>query len=209
MKQYRLLAALPLTLISLLISCCDVDDDPPCGKGSTTNYNLSVADKKATPYVIGDTLVFISNSQDTAICICTQNNNSYETIETRAGLHPECPSNYENYEVSTFMWSPKNVDLKFAVSLHEKILTSKYEQLNTINISFLNKPFYLSIAHLNRTSAVTYFGTKKFFNDSTYQNLSRILMDWDVPTDTVFYNTEYGLCGAAIDGKQWVLIRKY
>lgn len=206
MKQSKLLSAALIFLITFLLSSCVVNEEPTCGNGYTKIYSLTDAQKQFIPYSDTDTLIFISDMQDTAMCVRLSSEIKYEIIESRSGVHPTCPSNYDNYEIKAYPWVDKRENIKLDVSLHYKLYTPKGVQTSAIRISFLDKLFYIDTYDINRASSSNYLANRIFFNDSIFKKVSLLLYVWDVPSDTIFYNTQYGVCGATINNKKWVLL---
>jgi hypothetical protein len=107
-----------LGLFTLMFFIQNCSKDPgPCG-GQKTYYYLSEEDKAKVPYTGKDTLVFVSNTNDTAVCI-GQGKKQFFTVEYDSG-NPDCkpPEYYYEAYKNTFKSTPSK--LNFEVTLYKK-----------------------------------------------------------------------------------------
>lgn len=97
-----------------------------CGDLSDVNtyYNISAADKAKIPYTGTDTLVFISDENDTAMIIGMGKLSHYETIRGSISSG-DCPrssvDNFDNIEFNFIGLNKKFSSLKFKAYMYEKI----------------------------------------------------------------------------------------
>jgi hypothetical protein len=96
MKTTKLISI--LFLIMLMQSC--TKDNEPCGGNETYNY-LSTEDKAKVPYTGTDTLVFVSNTNDTAVCI-GQGKKRFYTVKYLSVRAGECQNDAYYYEAYNY-----------------------------------------------------------------------------------------------------------
>lgn len=139
-----------LTSITLLASC---GDESSCGDNVPTyeTYNLSADEKSKVPYTGTDTLIFVSNTNDTAILIGQGKKVYYEEQLIDAGP-PDCSTpRIGKYEVNEMVFvDPKKIlrDINIKLMVNNK---SGYKILRIITqekeygtlISYLNQQYYL------------------------------------------------------------------
>lgn len=186
-----------ISIISLLfiIQACK-RTEPDCGDLSDviTNYNISDADKAKIPYTGTDTLVFISDANDTATLIGQGKNSYYETIKTNIS-GGDCPrTKVDKNETIDIEYSGNNNDLHtIKYNIHNsKDKTSIEYYIN--NIYGQDYPYYLN--------------TTSFYIDSVaihgkyFRGTSIILPD----VLNAVYNYNYGFLKIQfIGGKTWYL----
>ena len=125
-----------ISIISLLfiVQACK-RSETDCGDLSDviTNYNISDADKAKIPYTGADTLVFISDANDTATLIGQGKNTHYESVRNSLNGNGDCPK----YEVIKY----ENIDINF-ISNNDTLITSiyykVYHPIHDVNYTFIN-----------------------------------------------------------------------
>jgi hypothetical protein len=106
-----------LCFIATTFACGDKDDG--CGERKDRYYYLSADAKSKIPYTGTDTLVFVSNTGDTARCIGQGTQVSYESVLS-AG---PCPGSQE-YEVnSTSYVGDLNIEISLRVNRNRIVIT--------------------------------------------------------------------------------------
>jgi hypothetical protein len=139
-----------LAIFSLLL-ICSCKRETNCGDLSDviTNYNISGEDKAKIPYTGSDTLIFISDVNDTAILI-GQGKNIYYTKERNSLSSGDCPrmgeDNFENFAIN---FNGPNADLSILKYVFYMTKDKRGGVYITINnntypesINFLNNPYY-------------------------------------------------------------------
>jgi hypothetical protein len=122
------------TIISLLfiIQACK-RTEPDCGDLSDiiTNYNIADSNKAKIPYTGTDTLVFVSNTGDTATLIGQGKNTHYESVKSNIS-GGDCPRssvlNYQNIEIN--FESPNDTNLT-------TIFLKVNRPINAVNYTYL------------------------------------------------------------------------
>ncbi|NDC31090.1 MAG: hypothetical protein EBZ58_09195, partial [Bacteroidetes bacterium] len=123
MSKTKLLYIAIISLLFILQAC---KRDTDCGDLSDviTNYNIADSNKAKIPYTGTDTLVFVSDANDTAVLI-GQGKNTYYQIVTKGLSSGDCPrTSVEKYE---------NVDMNFIGNSAE--LNKIYFRINTTEFS--------------------------------------------------------------------------
>lgn len=127
-----------LCLILLLIAiiflhACKRDNN--CGDLSDviTNYNIADSNKAKIPYTGTDTLVFVSNANDTVTLIGRGKNTHYESVRNSLNGNSDCPK----YEVIKY----ENIDINF-ISNNDTLITSiyykVYHPIHDVNYTYIN-----------------------------------------------------------------------
>jgi hypothetical protein len=132
-----------LGLFSLMFFIQNCSKDPgPCG-GQKTYYYLSEEDKAKVPYTGTDTLVFVSNTNDTAVCI-GKGKKQFFTVDYIGG-NPDCEPAEYYYEAYNYKFIDTNNLLNITLDIYKddlvnneimEINANKYK-LYPINLSFL------------------------------------------------------------------------
>ncbi len=139
-----------ITIFNLLfiLQACKLKETD-CGDLSDviTNYNISDADKAKIPYTGTDTLVFISDANDTASLI-GQGKNTYYDSDRRSIRGGDCPrTGIINYEGLSIIFNSSNAKL---LNMNFKLI--QYEDnpyvrflVNNNEIALTNIPYLKSV----------------------------------------------------------------
>ncbi len=186
-----------ITIINLLFitqACKRSETD--CGDLSDviTNYNISDADKAKIPYTGTDTLVFISDANDTATLIGQGKNIHIETLRNslKGG---DCPrTKVDKNETIDIIYSGNNKDL-YNIKYGLDGNSEKTQLVCTINnISHGDYPYYLN-------NEAFYIDTVRLNNKLYYGttiNIKNVIYG--------LYNWQYGFTKISIEGgKNWYL----
>ncbi|MFZ4798984.1 MAG: hypothetical protein ACOYMA_15895 [Bacteroidia bacterium] len=126
MKTIKLLSIFLLVIFNQ--SCSK--DKGSCG-GNKTNYYLSDVDKAKVPYTGTDTLVFVSNINDTAICI-GQGKKLFYTSRSFSVNAGECEDDTYYYEAYNYKFKDRNKFLDIDLNIWKDNL--KITDVISINI---------------------------------------------------------------------------
>jgi hypothetical protein len=169
----------------------------PCGTPSFTTYNISAIEKSEIPYAGNETLVFVSNTGDTAKLI-GQGKLDYYHQDLIAG-DPECQSSGTNYERIRYLFKGTIVNLS-----NITIYTGIYDALppigSAINISInditIRKDGVAYISDSLHYSDTMYLGNKLYHGLILYSN------DF---LNTVFYRYPEGILRIKFsNGQTWL-----
>jgi hypothetical protein len=103
---------LPLLIISSF-TACKKDSSGPCG-GGKEYYYLSEVDKAKVAYTGSDTIIFISNKNDTCICI-GQGKKQFFLTESIAVAGGDCDPRTIFYEAFNYKFISNKADPLFGV----------------------------------------------------------------------------------------------
>ncbi|MDP1725294.1 MAG: hypothetical protein Q8M15_00820 [Bacteroidota bacterium] len=99
-----------------LHNCKKDNNNTKCG-GDKYYYYLSEPAKSKVPYSGTDTLVFVSNNHDTAVCMGQGKKQFYVTSSFYA--NPDCPPNTDYYEAFNYKFIDKNDKLNLEINLYK------------------------------------------------------------------------------------------
>lgn len=181
-----------LGLFSLMFFIQNCSKDPgPCG-GQKTYYYLSEEDKAKVPYTGTDTLVFVSNTNDTAVCI-GQGKKQFFTVEYDSG-NPDCKPPEYYYEAYNYKFIDTNNLLNITLNIYK-------DDLNTYDVLELyanEKLFY----PINLEFLIT-----KYYNDSveTNKGIYNTIKIKFSDENVLQYNTQKGVLEIKANEKTWRL----
>jgi hypothetical protein len=132
-------------LFAIITSCSK--DPGPCG-GQKTYYYLSEKDKAKVPYTGTDTLVFVSNTNDTAVCV-GQGKKQFFTVEYDSG-NPDCEPAEYYYEAYNYKYDCLNTNFKLDLNIFKKFAVNQklLVQLSTPNIFLFTAAGFMIILTL-------------------------------------------------------------
>ncbi len=164
-----------------IISCRKDSSSGSCGGRNTYNY-LNEADKTKVPYNGFDSLVFVSNKNDTAICIGKGKEVYFNNYKINS--NPDCQPDYLCNEVIEYKYSSKiDNKLNFIVSLK----SWDYDgSADVLKIYFDNKVL---------GTIFSYLDTKYYSNHNVNGTLKSGLMFYEDTSysTTFFYNLKEGI----------------
>ena len=105
-----------LFAMALVFSNCKKDNSSAKCDDTKYYHYLSVADKAKVAYTGKDSLVYISNNNDTAICIGQGITQFFVTSSKYA--NPDCPPIKDYYEAFNFKFISNNSNFKIDLSLY-------------------------------------------------------------------------------------------
>jgi len=199
MSKTKLLYIAIISLLFILQAC---KRDTDCGDLSDviTNYNIADSNKAKIPYTGTDTLVFVSDANDTAVLI-GQGKNTYYQIVTKGLSSGDCPrSSVEKYETIEYYYKSVNLNLPYF-----KFITDLYDDFggkpSTTNIS-ININNY-EISH----SSFDYISSINIAEDSIQINSKYIEgIYWEFGSNKkTLFNFKYGLLKFQYNNKEWKL----
>jgi hypothetical protein len=179
-------------LIILSFTACKKDSSNGCGGTIKNYYYLSEADKAKVPYTGIDTLVFVSKTNDTAICIGQGKTTYYNVFQDPT--NPDCAPREEYNEVVEYRYKSTVINkLDFIVSLKKwdydgtmgvLKISFKDKILGTI-FSYLNDKYYSNhvINGVNKSGLM-------FYEDTTYKT-------------TLIYNHQEGILQFKTSDIEW------
>ena len=172
----------------------------PCGTPSFTTYNISAVEKSEIPYAGNETLVFVSNTGDTAKLI-GQGKLDYYHQDLIAG-DPECQSSGTNYERIRYLCKGtnnylSNVGINFGIyDPPTNIRSSLYVLVN--NITFKGRS-------LITLSNQQYLTDTLQIDSKTYFGAFLIGIGSAQDTNTVFYTYPQGILKIQLsNGQTWL-----
>jgi hypothetical protein len=166
-----------LSLLAIITSCSK--DPGPCG-GQKTYYYLSEEDKAKVPYTGTDTLVFVSNTNDIAVCI-GQGKKQFFTVNYIEG-NPDCDPAEYYYEAYNYKFIDTNNLLNLTLNIYKDDLVSSdileikvnSYRLYPINLSFLTENYYDDSVFINNK----FYPTNKLGSFIQY-NMKKGIMYFD------------------------------
>jgi len=170
---------------------CRKDDDTPCDN-KDYHYNLSEEDKSKVPYTGYDTLVFVSNTNDTAVCIGQGKKQYYlRTVIPNYTINNCSIPSTDNYEAYNYKFSSNNSKFDIDFNIYQKYgegIGSK-----TINIIYNNKyEFVLFLSQINKKSSDSYIDSI-ITQEVWYKDVSITFLNFDKSLNRLFYNQEFGI----------------
>ena len=184
---------LTLTITSLWLYSCDPNKQDSC-QDSYKTVNLTDFQKTRCPYSGYDTLVFVSNQNDTVYCYGRGKSTTYDSrLETSS---PDC-GNYTNNEITNYVYDCNNSILtnKIAIKLSAsdafelRIFLGNYQMGKPAEI--INDKYYNSIIQSNN---ITYKTRAMIFNG----------------IDTLFYNHHDGIVRILFSNQlRWDILKKF
>jgi hypothetical protein len=181
-----------LLLIFLLFTStffsCRKDDDTPCDN-KDYHYNLSEEDKSKVPYTGYDTLVFVSNTNDTAVCIGQGKKQFYlRTVIPNYTINNCSIPSTDNYEAYNYKFSSNNS--KFNIELdqykkNENGLEYIFFQFNKIYFILYNR----RVGNPNSNNFIDSILVK----DKWFKNVSMASRDFNSQYDNLYYNKNFGI----------------
>ena len=156
----------------------------PCRATVHSYNNISADEKSKIPYIGTDTLVFISNTSDTAKLIGQGKSSYYNVIQDHS--NPDCPAQSENdYEINKFSFTGTNnflSSIDYTVSMGD---IPGYNQ-SLVHINIINKPFQ-SYALIDIFKDTLQIGVK------TYQGIILKGSATNNTSDYIFYSYPEGI----------------
>ncbi len=198
MSKIKLLFISIFSLLFILQAC---KRDNPCEgmdpSDKVYNYNIPDSNKTKIPYTGDDTLIFVSNTGDTATLIGQGKDDYFESTRKLTNGGGDCPkyavSNYEN--VDLFYEGNNSINiLKYKVYLSEDVVGG----LTGFNISINDKisslyNFEYSSNLLYPEDSILY---KNKYATGKYLNLNK----------SILYNKNVGILKFTIYNKTWIKI---
>ncbi len=177
---------LPLLSI-LIITSCKRDSSGPCG-GRKTYYQLSDIDKAKVPYTGADTLIFVSNTNDTAICIGQGKKQFYEKVARIVSMG-DCASDTDYYEAYNYKFSTNNFKFILDFNLYKDDLYG----LETVHITKnLDTEFRIYLVDINNNSVANFIDSIKI-RDDWFKKVTFTNKYFDSNLDKLYYNNQYGV----------------
>lgn len=173
-----------LSLLAILTSCSK--DPGPCG-GQKIYYYLSEEDKAKVAYTGTDTLIFVSNTSDTVVCIGQGKKQFYETYSSPVNNGDCDPATYY-YEAFNYRFKTNNLNFKLDFTIYKNDLTG----LETIHIFFNNVDYKLYLVDLGNSKVSNYVDSIKIYNDWNKKVTTTLGFD-NIVYGKLFYNQEKGI----------------
>ncbi len=162
-----------LCFIATTFACGDKDDG--CGERKDAYYYLSADAKSKIPYTGTDTLVFVSNTGDTARCIGQGTQVAFEE-QNDGGI---CPS-FSQYEVNSTSYVG---DLNIEISLPSRV--------SDLSIIFNNILFYRSISVIGNDKEPGYL-FEYVINNKTFNHV-HVIKNKINNEQILIYSISYGI----------------
>jgi hypothetical protein len=188
---------LPSYFLALLVissfTTCKKDSSNGCGGSIKSYYYLSVTDKAKVPYTGTDTLVFISNTNDTAVCIGQGKKQFYEILSTPK-VNGDCDPDFDYYEAYYYKFIDKNnmLNISMNVWLCDLYMCDVMDiTLNSVRVYPIRTSFFY----------------EKYYNDSAFTNQSsyKTLRINDGLGNIIQYNIKKGMIQIQSNNKIWKL----
>jgi hypothetical protein len=190
MSKTKLLYIAIISLLFILQAC---KRDTDCGDLSDviTNYNIADSNKAKIPYTGTDTLVFVSDANDTAVLI-GQGKNTYYQIVTKGLSSGDCPrTSVEKYENVDMNFEGKTTNT-FAKTIQYKLFTDKENDNDeALQITYNGKLTYSQLNASNDESNYSNY----IINGNVFKGVKLInikTFPFDTTTSIVF-NHKYGI----------------
>lgn len=193
MKNY--LNILGMLFFSVVMqSCVSPDKQEPCEVIIKTN-NLTDFQKTRCPYTGNDTLIFMSNQNDTAFCYTRGKLTSFERKDESTSM--DCKI-YADYEILEYKYDCSNKKLADKISI--KLAKSRNSAELVVDIGTYNIMEYLVVIddqyYINNINA----------NNRTYK--TRVIRFNPNGPDTLFYNHSDGIVRLAYKDKlTWTILK--
>jgi len=179
-----------ISIISLLfiLQACK-RTEPDCGDLSDviTNYNIADSNKAKIPYSGTDTLVFVSNSNDTAVLI-GQGKKSFQTAIRNSIAGGDCPrnaiSNYDNIKINFLSYNLLLANISLSIYKYEKFGGSP----NSTSINFRVNDNEIALTNLEYLTSIKTPQDSIMLNGI---NVGGVYMEDD--TKAVVYSLKYGV----------------
>ncbi len=181
----KLLTYLLSYLIALSFETCK-RDNPPCGGGKDYHY-LSEGEKTKVPYTGIDTLVFISNTNDTAVCIGQGKEQFYKTLTTPVA-NGDCNPRIDYYEAYNYKFKSNNLKFNLDFNAYKNDLYGDA----TIHILFNQSDFPIYIDEIDNSKTPYYMDSLKIVNE-WYKRITFTSKYFDSTLDKLYYNKEFGI----------------
>ena len=184
-----------LTFFGLtFFSSCKRNDSSGCPDTTPSYYYLSADDKNKIPFTGTDTLIYVSNTGDTAKLFGQEKKDYYNNVRSYGG-NPDCSQGSSNYENTLLTFSRNNTvlnNLKYC--LYIDVITS----FSGLDISIDNTSFNGWIfAAINNESN---YKDKVLINNQLY-NVIKLKANND-STSVIFYNHLYGILKIQLSNNQ-------
>jgi hypothetical protein len=149
-----------------------------------TYQNMMESDKLLVKYTGEDTLIFVNNFNDTAICI-GQGKKQYYLIEPINNYNKDTCTvrSTHNYEAFRYTFNSPTSEFYFDLLLRAGAITINYK--NRIS-------FEISLGHINERRAVTYLDSITILN-KTYKNVTFSNQFYNPKFARLYYNQEFGV----------------
>ena len=175
-----------LFAVTFVFSNCKKDNTTgKCG-GNKYYHNLSASDKTKVPYSGTDTLVFVSNNEDTAVCLGQGKKQFYVTSSFYA--NPDCPPNTDYYEANSYLMASTNSNFQLNFTLYK----DDGYGLPAIHVIRKQTDFRLSLVHINYQAAENFIDSLKVRN-VWYKRATVIWSHGNPQADKLYYNQEFGI----------------
>ncbi len=192
-----------ITIFSfLLLQACKLKE-PDCGDLSDviTNYNIADSNKAKIPYTGTDTLVFVSNTGDTATLIGQGKNTQYESVRSsiKGG---DCPrTGIENYENNKYVYNSNDtsiIQIYYLAFMRNGNLISSPPSYNSLRIAINGINFF--------DGDITDVNNEKFYTDSIFIKGKYFKGLYIDDIKSVLYNYKYGILKIKnIKNRNWIL----
>ncbi|MDP3929199.1 MAG: hypothetical protein Q8R57_09265 [Bacteroidota bacterium] len=167
---------------------CRKDDDTPCDN-KDYHYNLSEEDKSKVPYTGYDTLVFISNTNDTAVCIGQGKKQYYlRTVIPNYTINNCSIPSTDNYEAYNYKFSSNNSKFNIEMNQYRK---DEYGS-ESIYFYFNNIFFILYSTRVGNPNSNNFIDSILIQNN-WYKSVSLTSKYFNPLYDKLFYNQEFGI----------------
>ena len=194
-----------LWLIILFTTACSKPKPTSC-EPTVQNYYLTGGDKAKIPYTGSDTLVFISNTNDTVTAIGSGKILGFEITDNHSA--PDCPrytdeNIYENY---TCNFLDKNKNPFISITLTSNSFRTNNNSLVDVTMIFNNLYFYLLAYDISHMGSWNYISSITF-NGKQYKDVSCAYKDDADHNSKLYYNQQYGIIRVELNNQQivWTL----
>jgi hypothetical protein len=173
-------------LIILSLVACKRDSSGPCG-GGKEYYYLSEGEKAKVAYTGSDTIIFISNKNDTSICIC-QGKKQFFLSESVPVAGGDCDPRTIFYEAFNYKFISNKADFNLELNIYEN---DGYGS-EAIHIIFNQSDFSIYTDRIDNSKAPHYIDSL-LIRGNWYKGVTSTSKYFDPKLDKLYYNKEFGV----------------
>ncbi|MCX6186815.1 MAG: hypothetical protein NTU43_07440 [Bacteroidetes bacterium] len=176
-----------LLFFFISIISCRKDSSNGCGGSIKTYHQLSDFDKAKIPYKVNDTLVFISKSNDTAICIGQGKKQNFG-VQSTPKVNGDCDPDFDYYEFYDYNFKSNNLKFNIALSIYK----NDGYGFETVHFNFNETDLPLYCTDIGNPEYSTYIDSIIVLG-KWYRSVSYAAKYFNPKLDKLYYNKEFGI----------------